>query len=101
MFGINGVLFRLARDYREASEYLRRMSNLRPGPRGFCRPWFTTNVKRAALGECSGGDCEWQGLRSGGARKTGKRSGFIRLVKRTITNVVLGAGIFSKKSMVL
>jgi hypothetical protein len=26
------------------------MSNLRPGPRGFCRPWFTTNVKRAALG---------------------------------------------------
>jgi hypothetical protein len=101
MFGINGVLFRLARDCREAGGDLRRMSNLRPGPRRLCWTWFTTNVKRAALGERSGGDCEWQGLRSGGARKTGKRLGFVRLAKRAITNVVLGAGIFSKKSMVL
>jgi hypothetical protein len=50
MFGINSVLFRFARDRREAGGDLRRMSNLRHGPRGFCRPWFTTNVKRAALG---------------------------------------------------
>jgi hypothetical protein len=77
------------------------MSNSRPGPRGFCRPWLTTNVKRAAPGSDEATIAGDEVCEIVAREKLEKRLGFIRLVKRAITNVVLGAGIFSKKSMVL